>query len=114
MPFQLLNRDDLPSEDGTFDFEGMKFDQTQVSFILVDIPPGRVVKKHQHAYKEIFIVLEGSSTFTVDGQTVDVTAGQIVIVPAKTPHGFYNSGKLRLKQVDIHVSPIIKTEWLED
>jgi mannose-6-phosphate isomerase-like protein (cupin superfamily) len=33
-----------------------------------------------------------------------VTAGDIVIVPANTPHKFASQGDVPLKQVDIHVT----------
>jgi len=41
-----------------------------------------------------------------------VGAGDIVIVPANTPHRFVNAGSETLRQVDIHVSPRFVTEWL--
>lgn len=33
-----------------------------------------------------------------------VTAGEIVIVPANTPHKFISQGDMPLQQVDIHVT----------
>ncbi len=114
MTYTLIKRDDLPKDSSTFEFEGMQFDSTAVSFIWVDMPAGDAVRLHRHAYQEIFIIQEGSSTFTVDGERIEASAGMIILVPAGVPHGFVNSGDCRLKQIDIHVSPIIKTEWLED
>jgi quercetin dioxygenase-like cupin family protein len=112
MSYTIVNQKDLPHDSNTFDFEGAKFD-SNVSFIWVDMKPGDVVKMHQHPYQEIFIIQEGSSTFTVGDETIEAQAGQIVIAPANVPHGFVNSGKTQLKQIDIHVSRDIKTEWLE-
>jgi mannose-6-phosphate isomerase-like protein (cupin superfamily) len=42
-----------------------------------------------------------------------VRAGDIVAIPAGEPHGFVNSGNVRLRQINIHVSPRFVTEWLE-
>jgi mannose-6-phosphate isomerase-like protein (cupin superfamily) len=71
------------------------------------------VRLHQHAYTEVFIVQEGSATFRVGSETLEVEAPRTLIVPAWTPHGFTNTGQGRLKQVDIHHSPRFVTEWLE-
>jgi mannose-6-phosphate isomerase-like protein (cupin superfamily) len=114
MAFTILRLDELQHDGKTYDFEGQRYDNTDVSFIWVDLPPGDGVRLHKHAYKEIFIILEGSATYTVDSTTQVVEAEHIIIVPADTPHKFVNSGGTRLKQIDIHVSKHILTQWLED
>ena len=86
---------------------------TDICFILVDMAPGEGVRLHRHAYPEIFIVQEGSATYRVGSQTLEVRAPQTLIVPSGVAHGFTNTGSTRLKQVDIHLSPHFITEWLE-
>jgi mannose-6-phosphate isomerase-like protein (cupin superfamily) len=112
--YAVINRDDLPRDDNVFEFEGLHFSNTDVSFIWVDMPPGGTIRLHKHPYQEIFIVQEGVSTFVVDSKTLNAHAGQIVLVPANVPHKFTNAGNIRLKQVDIHVSKQFITDWLED
>ena len=85
-----------------------------MSFILVDMQPGEGVRLHKHPYKEIFIIQEGTATYTVGTTTLEAQAGQIIIAPADTPHKFVNSGEGQLRQVDIHLSQRFITEWLED
>ena len=51
--------------------------------------------------------------YTLGDATIDVVAPRTLIGPANVPHGFTNVGSVRLKQVDIHLSPTIVTEWLE-
>lgn len=87
---------------------------TAVSLILVDMASGEGVRLHRHAYQEVFVVQEGRATYRVGGDTVEVTAPRILVVAAGVPHGFVNSGDGRLRQVDIHLSERIVTEWLED
>jgi mannose-6-phosphate isomerase-like protein (cupin superfamily) len=94
------------------EFEGHRFG-TGVSFILVDMPPGGGVRLHRHAYAEIFIVQEGQATYTVGSSKLEVTAPKTLVVLAAVPHAFVNSGEGWLKQVDIHLSATIVTEWLE-
>ena len=114
MNYTILNRDELPRDGNTYEFEGVQYQDTEVSFIWVDMAPGGSVKLHKHPYKEIFIIQEGISTFTVGSTTLEAHAGQIVIVPADVPHKFMNLSDKQLRQVDIHVSKQFITDWLED
>lgn len=112
--YTVLNRDDLPRDSGTFEFEGFLYSATEVSFIWVDMPPGGMVRLHRHPYKEIFIVLEGVPTFVIGQETLTGLPGQIIMVPAGIPHMFTNAGPTQLKQIDIHVNRQFITEWLEE
>ena len=114
MNYILLNRDELPRDGNTYEFEGFQFQDTEVSFIWVDMPPGGAVRLHKHPYKEIFIIQEGVSAFTVGSETLEAHAGQVLIVPAEVPHKFTNRSDQRLKQVDIHVNKEFITHWLEE
>jgi len=112
--YTVLNRDKLPHDANTYEFEGSQYQDTEVSFIWVDMPPGGIIRLHKHPYKEIFIIQEGISTFTVDSTTFEAYAGQIIIVPPDVPHKFMNLSDKRLKQVDIHFNKQFITHWLED
>jgi mannose-6-phosphate isomerase-like protein (cupin superfamily) len=68
---------------------------------------------HKHPYPETFIVRQGRALFTIGDETVDAEPGQILVVPAGTPHRFENIGPGRLETIDIHASEIFITEWLE-
>jgi mannose-6-phosphate isomerase-like protein (cupin superfamily) len=81
---------------------------------VVNAPPGGSPKLHRHPYEEVFVEQEGNATFTAGEETIDVSGGQVVVVPAGVPHKFVNSGTTRLRQVDIHASDRFVTEWLED
>ena len=114
MDYTLLNRDDLPYDGNTYEFEGFQYQDTEISFIWVDMPPGGTVRLHKHPYKEIFIIQEGVSTFTVGSEMLEALAGQIIIVPADVPHKFTNLSDKPLKQIDIHLNRQFITFWLED
>jgi quercetin dioxygenase-like cupin family protein len=104
---------DLPGSDTASRFEGKDYGST-VSFFLTHHPPGSGPALHRHPYEETFIVEEGSATFTVNGETVEARAGQIVVVPAGAAHGFVNSGDGVLRQVSIHPSDHMVQEWVEE
>jgi len=112
--YTILNRDELPRDGNTYEFEGSQHQETEVSFIWVDMPPGGAIRLHKHPYKEIFIIQEGMATFTVGTTMLEAHAGQIIIVPAGLPHKFMNSSDRRLRQIDIHVNKQFVTHWLED
>lgn len=85
-----------------------------VSFIVVDTPPGGGPRLHRHPYEEVFVVQEGTATFTAGDDVIEAWSGQVVVVPAGVAHKFVNSGTGRLRQVDIHPAGRFVTEWLED
>lgn len=114
MSYVILNRTDLPYDGNTYEFIGSQHQGTDVSFIWVDMPPGGFVRLHKHPYKEIFIIQDGVATFTVGSETIEAQAGQIIIVPAETPHKFRNLSNRQLKQVDIHLNKQFITDWLEE
>jgi mannose-6-phosphate isomerase-like protein (cupin superfamily) len=82
-------------------FEGRDYG-SQVSAFVSRNRPGTGAELHHHPYEETFIVLEGRSTFSVDGATVEAEAGEIVVVPAGAVHGFVSSGEGTLLQISIH------------
>lgn len=103
--------EDLPPRNqATKVFEGAP--HADVSFFLVDLPPGEGPPLHVHPYREVFVVQEGKATFTVGEDTLEAAAGNIVIAPADVPH--VNSGEGRLRSVNIHPVPRMVTEWLEE
>jgi len=112
--YSILNRDELQRDGNTYEFEGYQHGDTNFSFIWVDMPPGDGVRLHKHTYQEVFVIQEGVVTFTIGSTTLEVQAGHLVIVPPGLPHKFINSGERRLRQIDIHQSPQIITQWLED
>lgn len=67
---------------------------------------------HRHPYAETFIIRRGSATFTIDGEQVEGRAGQVLVVPARTPHAFA-TGPDGYEGVHIHAGAEFRTEWLE-
>ena len=114
MNYTFLTRDELPHDGNTYEFVGERYQDTDVSFIWVEMPPGGTIRLHKHPYKEIFIIQEGVATFTVGSTMLEAHAGQIIIVHANLPHKFMNSSDRQLKQIDIHVNKQFVTYWLED
>jgi quercetin dioxygenase-like cupin family protein len=102
-----IEQDDLPGR-----FEGARHG-SGVSFFLARTQPGRGPALHRHPYEETFIVHEGQITFTVDGQTIEAEAGQIVIAPPGSAHKFVNVGDAPAHMTNIHPRPRMAQEDLE-
>jgi quercetin dioxygenase-like cupin family protein len=73
---------DLARDVTSYELEGDHHGDTGVPFILEDAPPTGGAKLHRHPYEEVFVVLEGSVTFTA--------GDEVVVVPAGVPHMFVN------------------------
>lgn len=107
-----LKIEDLPGSARARRFEGKDHEAT-ASFFVNTHAPGEGPSLHRHPYEEIFILLEGSARFRRGDDEIDAEGGEIVIVPANTPHGFTNTGDARLLFVSIHPAPAMVQENLE-
>jgi mannose-6-phosphate isomerase-like protein (cupin superfamily) len=100
----FINLEQLPFVGMSYEFAG----ETQgapFSAYIVKAKPGQGPPLHKHPYVEVAFTLEGRATITVGDEQREVKAGGIVVIPAKTPHRFVNSGDTMLRQIDIHASP---------
>ena len=76
--------------------------------------PGGGPRLHTHPYAEsVRHAARAARLFTVGDAKIEASAGQILIVPAGTPHKFENLGPGPLETIDIHENGTFVTEWLE-
>ena len=57
---------------------------------------------------------EGEATFTVGEEEIVVGAGNVLVVPPETVHGFKNRAEGVLRLVTIHPSPKVIQTWLDE
>jgi quercetin dioxygenase-like cupin family protein len=107
----VIELSQLSVSDTAARFEGRDHGST-VSFFVTRHPPGGHVPLHVHPYEETFVVLEGKATFSVGGEPIIAHGGQALVVPARTAHGFANSGDEDLRTVSIHPADHVEQEWL--
>ena len=110
---RIVNTSELPGSTAR-QFEGYLYGDVRVSFFVSNTPVGRGPSLHKHPYEEVFVIHAGSLTFIVGDETIEATAGQIVIVPAGIPHKFTNTSSVVAHHMDIHVSGEMQTTWLEE
>jgi mannose-6-phosphate isomerase-like protein (cupin superfamily) len=107
----VISVDELPRGENSSIFNGHEHD-APVCFFLSEHRPNTGPSLHRHEYEEIFIVQEGDVVFTLGDETIEAGAGDIVVVPAGTPHKFLSRGETH-RQISIHPVPRMETEWLE-
>ncbi len=84
-------------------------DEIPVSIFVTEYPSrGQGPDLHLHPYPEVFVVQDGTATFTAGDEQLTVEAGHVVVVPAETPHGFKGAGDDTLRVVSVHPSPTVK------
>ena len=63
--------------------------------------PGTATPMHFHAEDEIFHILEGTMTFSIDGDVFNASVGSIVVIPAGAHHVEEKSFELSDPHVDL-------------
>ncbi|HWZ97994.1 MAG TPA: cupin domain-containing protein [Candidatus Dormibacteraeota bacterium] len=107
-----IRKTDLPLIGSSYNFVGADH-SVAVSVYLVEAQPGRGAPLHTHEYDEIAFVQEGRARIVVGDEIREAGPGDIVVIKARTPHGFVNIGDGVLKQLDVHVNPTFKQVNLE-
>src|SRR5690554_1922739 len=59
--------------------------------------PGQEHALHAHpGMDKLYVVVSGSGEFLLEGRTLPMTAGQLLVAPEGVPHGIRNTGRDRL------------------
>jgi mannose-6-phosphate isomerase-like protein (cupin superfamily) len=76
------------------------------------VEPGAGAPLHTHFdVEEVILVVEGESEFTVDGASSTVAAGESILLPARSWHGFRNPGEQALHTVAIFAAAAPPVEY---
>jgi mannose-6-phosphate isomerase-like protein (cupin superfamily) len=59
---------------------------------IAKIPPNEALREHRHLQEEIYLVLEGTGSVTIDGQMRPVKTGSAVFIPDNAAHSCENTG----------------------
>lgn len=86
---------------------------TAVSFIFSETDePGLGPRLHSHAYDEVQIVRRGRAWFWVGEEEIEAREGDILMIPAGTPHKIRSVGK-HSDVISVHLTSKMAAEWLE-
>ena len=107
----VIRIEELPGGENASTFQGHEHG-APVSFFLSHNLPGTGPELHRHPYEETFVLYEGDVLFTLGERTIEAKGGDILVVPAGTPHQFVSRGAVH-RQISIHPVARMETEWLE-
>jgi quercetin dioxygenase-like cupin family protein len=76
----------------------------EVNQVLVEFAPGASFPRHSHPGEEIVYVVEGSIEYALDGRPpVTLMAGEVLFVPAGTPHAARNTGSVKAVELATYI-----------
>ncbi|WP_132057951.1 cupin domain-containing protein [Halorussus amylolyticus] len=78
-----------------------------------EIEPGATVPEHSHHHEQTGYLTGGTLTFTVDGEEIEVSAGDSYAIPSDEPHSAVNRGDDTVTGVDIFSPPRTNPDWQE-
>jgi len=83
----LVDMADVPARDVWGDtVQARVVAGANASLALVELAPGAIVPEHRHAHEQLGICVEGSITFTVDGERRELGPGGTWRIPSNLPH----------------------------
>jgi unsaturated pyranuronate lyase len=80
----------------------------RTTFTLVELDPGVVIPEHSHENEQVGMVISGSLTFTVDGESRELGPGGSWCITADLPHSV-ESGPAGAVVVEVF-SPV-REDW---
>lgn len=70
----------------------------------VEIAPDAPPLRHKHPGEEVIYVLEGTLEYSIDGrEPATYDAGEVLLVPAETPHSVVNTGTAAAAELATYV-----------
>ncbi|MCQ4332003.1 cupin domain-containing protein [Natronomonas sp. F2-12] len=76
--------------------------------------PGAVIPEHSHPHEQTGIVLEGTLTFLVDGEEIEIGPEESFVIPGGMPHGMENRSETRVFGIDVFSPARPDPEWGSD
>ena len=78
MSYTRVNYDDVESVAGAMHFMRDPLECSNLGITVVECEPGWTGKEHDHGgqgQEEVYVLVEGAATVDVDGESVEMTAG---------------------------------------
>lgn len=86
-----------------------------LSVTWVTVPGGASQTLHSSSEAEqAYVVVRGSGTMSVAGDTQEVAEGDLILVPPATEHSIGNDGDVELACVSIQSPPVAAAELYSD
>lgn len=84
---RLVSWDDVPAEEMFDGIYRQAIETASATVVRYVYHPGCVFPVHRHPEEQITIVHSGEIEFTVGGEVIILSAGQVAVIPGGVPHG---------------------------
>lgn len=81
---------------------------TEATFAHIELEPNTTVPEHHHVNEQTGILLSGSMSFTIGGETKEIKPGEMWVIPADVPHSVV-SGPEGATLAELFAPP--RTDW---
>lgn len=103
--FQMSSWQVLQEEDMAKFLEQQVITTDRLTVVRCVYRPGYEVVAHWHPQEQITIVEEGVLSMVIDGQVIEVGAGQVISIPARVRHATLVRGGQRVRALNLFVRP---------
>lgn len=79
----------------------------RMTIARIELKKGSVVPEHQHEHEQLSWVLEGELQIELNGSTVRVRGGEILVIPPNIPH----KATAIEDTVDMDIFSPVRTDW---
>jgi mannose-6-phosphate isomerase-like protein (cupin superfamily) len=87
-------------------FRAVRFTGRHTQVVTMTLQPGEDIGAEVHPDNDqVLVFTEGSARAEVGGETREVGAGDLVVVPAGTEHNFVNTGPGELRLITVYGPP---------
>jgi mannose-6-phosphate isomerase-like protein (cupin superfamily) len=87
-------------------FRSVRFTGQHTQVVTMTLQPGEDIGAEVHPDNDqVLVFTEGTARAEVAGETREVTAGDLVVVPAGTEHNFVNTGSDVLRLITVYGPP---------
>jgi quercetin dioxygenase-like cupin family protein len=106
------NLDERQVAEGVHNMAMLTGDRTNL--LRFRIEPNGTVPEHSHPHEQIGYIVSGEATFTADGETRTLEAGDAYLLPGDEPHRLDNRGDEPVIGVDVFSPPRDAAPFAED
>jgi|GEM_PF-251383 mannose-6-phosphate isomerase-like protein (cupin superfamily) len=86
-----------------------------LSVTWLELPVGAEQSLHSHEEAEqVYVIVSGSGSMSVAGDTQQVAEGDLILVPPATDHSIANDGQGELACVSVQSPPVAASELYSD
>lgn len=110
-PSRLTEQTTVEAMDGVFLTQLAAGERMSIQHLRME--PGARVPEHSHHHEQLGFVYEGTQTFVIDGESIDIDPGDSYFLESEEPHAAENRGDGGMRAIDIFSPPRLNPSWLD-